>query len=246
MFNLLFTLLRYLLLYIVVLSASSFISSFFSIPFSNYAEILFSSLLLIFIYFIAERFDKIKVEIGKLTNIILVTSISITIAILFTSYLLIYFINDCSSFHLNTSSEYKNTFLTATYAAILGGVIEELFFRGLITKIVNERYNYIVSILLTSLLFTIIHTGTDVFSLFSLYIFSLSIICGVLLEHFKTMYAPIIFHTFWNFLVVITNKTDDLVPIFSFCFLDLKNESEFYIICSLSLLTGSFIISKIK
>ncbi len=79
--------------------------------------------------------------------------------------------------------------------------LEEVFFRGYIQNEFFKKFNIHISILLTSILFTIPHLITN-FSVFSLLTFFPSIVFGYLYYYSKSIWTSAIFHFFsnWFFL----------------------------------------------
>lgn len=77
---------------------------------------------------------------------------------------------------------------------------EELLFRGLIHKNLRKVMNMIPAMLISSLLFGIIHGNI----IQGIYAFLIGLICAFVYEKFKTIWAPIILHAAANSFAVIT------------------------------------------
>lgn len=71
-------------------------------------------------------------------------------------------------------------------------LLEELFFRGFLYRYIAERKGWITGLLVSSLLFGLLHTDAFMFA------FSLSTISILLLRYTGSLRAPIYFHSIWN------------------------------------------------
>ena len=83
---------------------------------------------------------------------------------------------------------------------IISPVFEELFFRGIIQKMLHEKQKWYIAILISSLLFTGFHTNLD--NYYSLFIFSL--ISGYLFFKYNSLKSSILFHFSSNLLIFLT------------------------------------------
>ena len=83
---------------------------------------------------------------------------------------------------------------------IISPVFEELFFRGIIQKMLHEKQKWYIAILISSLLFTGFHTNLD--NYYSLFIFSL--ISGYLFFKYSSLKSSILFHFLSNLLIFLT------------------------------------------
>ncbi len=77
--------------------------------------------------------------------------------------------------------------------------LEELFFRGVIQKKFNKHFNWYIAIILTSLLFPLIHSNFDQYFFYFLF----SIFSGYLFYKFNSLKASFLFHAFSNILASI-------------------------------------------
>lgn len=87
-----------------------------------------------------------------------------------------------------------NPILSFFVIALLTPVVEETVFRGLIYTRLAHGMPTALALILQGLLFGIMH-GT---LLWAAYGFVLGIVLGLLLLHFRTLLAPIVFHIFFN------------------------------------------------
>lgn len=89
---------------------------------------------------------------------------------------------------------------------LLAPLAEELFFRGFVYKLVRNRYKFLASAILTSLLFAFLHrTPQNILPLFTI-----SMAICYLYEKTQNILAPVIFHSLHNlisfsFFLVIKN-----------------------------------------
>jgi len=91
-------------------------------------------------------------------------------------------------------------FLGALLAFLSVGVYEELMFRGYILQRLNDRAGKTVSILVSSVIFAVMHglnPGADAFGIFNT--IGIGAILCVLYFRTGSLWMPIGFHTAWNF-----------------------------------------------
>lgn len=91
-------------------------------------------------------------------------------------------------------------FLVFIAAAVLAPISEELYFRGFLYKAFRNKFSQGVGVALTSTIFGLLH--------FDLYRFVPFFIAGVILNHiyekYENILIPIIAHSLWNGIMVIT------------------------------------------
>ena len=92
-----------------------------------------------------------------------------------------------------------NIFILVLTSGIVGPIIEELIFRGLLYNGFKEEYTPMLSIIITSVLFSIFHTGI----INIVYSFALSFLLIYVYEKYKTIKAPIIMHITSNIFVML-------------------------------------------
>jgi len=88
-------------------------------------------------------------------------------------------------------------FLTI-FVSILGPIIEEIFFRGFLYSAVRKRFGIIVGVLLSSALFSMLHTNIASF----LPIMVLGILMAFLYETTNSLITPIAVHILHNSIIV--------------------------------------------
>ena len=82
---------------------------------------------------------------------------------------------------------------------LLGPIAEELFFRNLIQKGLHKHYNPLIAIIVSSILFALIHIP-DIHHIYL--VFFGGLISAMLYQKSKSALPSIIFHMIWNFLVL--------------------------------------------
>ncbi|MFN5554970.1 MAG: lysostaphin resistance A-like protein [Chryseotalea sp.] len=224
-FEIVSILIRYLFLYVVLALIQSIISDSLLIEYKHHISILFSLVSIFIIFFIARFFDTLK----RLNTNILSSEIVLCYAIIsLSSILLIFFISWIGQgFSISGEFNRDQKFLllqVALYFGLLGGLKEEFFFRGIYFKLIEEKTNALWSLALTTILFTLIHTGVNLFSIYSLFIFSLGFLCGTLRLVTGNVWISVIFHFLWNFTTTLVSGTDEISPLHNF----LSKASSFY------------------
>ncbi len=104
-------------------------------------------------------------------------------------------------------------FVGAFVISFATGFIEEIVFRGYFQTTITKVYNNVVAGILISTLFFIalhlpravlsLHYGFSQISSWGVQLFILSVLNGLAFRQTKSLTAPIIMHTLWNFSVVI-------------------------------------------
>lgn len=81
---------------------------------------------------------------------------------------------------------------------------EEMLFRGILLKYLEERYGRIVSLLITSLLFVVLHVSNEHFSVISLIsVAAGGLLMGSLYLKTRALFLPTFFHFAWNYVQVL-------------------------------------------
>ncbi|MCX5688145.1 MAG: type II CAAX endopeptidase family protein, partial [Candidatus Omnitrophica bacterium] len=88
-------------------------------------------------------------------------------------------------------------FLTI-FVSILGPIIEEIFFRGFLYSAVRKRFGVIIGVLLSSALFSMLHTNIASF----LPIMILGVLMAFLYETTSSLIAPIAVHILHNSIIL--------------------------------------------
>lgn len=95
-----------------------------------------------------------------------------------------------------------NLFVQIMASAIAAPIVEELLFRGLIFKRLRNVTPAVWAMVISGLIFGIIHGNLVQF----VYAFPIGVILAFIYEIFKTIWAPVIFHVSANFIsVMLTN-----------------------------------------
>lgn len=90
----------------------------------------------------------------------------------------------------------------ALVAFLIVGFYEELMFRGYVLQRLNERAGRVASIIVSSLLFAVMHganPGADAFGIFNTTI--IAVILSVLYFRTRSLWMPVGFHFAWNFFL---------------------------------------------
>ena len=90
----------------------------------------------------------------------------------------------------------------AIVAFLLVGLYEELMFRGYVLQRLNERAGRFISIIISSVLFAVMHganPGADLFGVFNTTI--IAVILAVLYFRTRSLWMPVGFHFAWNFFL---------------------------------------------
>ena len=83
-------------------------------------------------------------------------------------------------------------------------VTEELFFRGIFYRVLEERFSCGTAIIVTALLFTAAHLANDHFTVISIFsVVAGSVILGLLYTFSRSLWMPVFFHFTWNMIQVI-------------------------------------------
>lgn len=90
-------------------------------------------------------------------------------------------------------------FLQVAATAVAAPVVEELLFRGLIFKRMRDSLKFVPAALLSSLIFGLVHANALQFA----YAFILGLLLAYVYEQFKTVWAPVLFHSGANLISVI-------------------------------------------
>ena len=86
---------------------------------------------------------------------------------------------------------------------VVSSISEETFFRGLIQMQMEKKVNYIIAIVISSILFSLAHIEYGVFiEIIATFLFSL--LLGYIMHVTKNIIAPITAHFMYNFLVLLT------------------------------------------
>ena len=105
----------------------------------------------------------------------------------------------------------SNILLQVLAVGIAAPIAEEVIFRGLIFKRMRERYNRWPSIIISSVIFGLIHGNLIQF----IYAFILGVLMAYTYEKFGSIWAPIIFHVIANMLSILMTHVQILQWIYT-------------------------------
>jgi membrane protease YdiL (CAAX protease family) len=114
---------------------------------------------------------------------------------IFGSIVFIYFLG---GFRLGTKNEVS--YLAFWFLAVLFNVaMQEYLVRGYLFSLLKEKYNVVLAITITTILFTVMHTGAFEAGVIPvLNIITMSVFVSLLLVYTESLLAPIIVHFVWN------------------------------------------------
>lgn len=104
--------------------------------------------------------------------------------------------------HYSVSRVNPVSFLLPAFStAIVAGFIAELLLRGIIFRLIEEKFGTVISLIVMALLFAIIHSGSKGATIFS--VISTTIEAGILLSAVyvftRSLWFSIFFHFAWDF-----------------------------------------------
>ncbi|QKS69710.1 CPBP family intramembrane metalloprotease [Paenalkalicoccus suaedae] len=144
-------------------------------------------------------------KIGITTTLMYVLSTAITVAgILYLMYLFPSFITDAGSGGPVVEETLLRVLIHILLTVLTAPIVEELLFRGILQNKLSFKYGRVIGIVLTALLFAVIHP------LSMLSAFIISIFLSILYIRYQTIIVPILAHVFFNFLSII--QTYGLAP----------------------------------
>ncbi len=154
---------------------------------------LFSKLLgfILFItfFFGLQPFRKINIIGFSSTWVILVLCTSL-VSYLVIEIVVMHFI------HSSTTLREINVFKILSIL-IISPLFEELFFRGIIQKMLQEKQKWYVAVVITSILFMLFHTQTTLYVSYFLF----SVVAGYLYHKHRSVFLSILFHFLYNLLI---------------------------------------------
>lgn len=156
---------------------------------------------IIFIPLFMQIYKKYQIKHKKKinnSNLILISLLGISISLIFN------LVFSSINFYL----PFTNTFELSTLpiniqilsSGILGPVMEELLFRGIVYNKIKKIYKPMKSIVLASFIFALFHLSNP---LNILYAFMMSFVFIYLYEKFKSLWAPILMHVVANTTTII-------------------------------------------
>ncbi len=86
-------------------------------------------------------------------------------------------------------------------SAFLNVIMQELLVRGYLYQLIKKKYNIIASVVVTTVLFTLLHGGAIEAGIIpTLNVITMSLFMSVLLEYTQSLIAPTLAHAFWNII----------------------------------------------
>ena len=144
------------------------------------------------------RYKKYKTSSNfKLRDIIIPMSFGISISLIYN--ITLYNLNNLFHFTHNFDGNSLPILIQIISSGIVGPILEELLFRGIVYNKLKEFNKPMTSIILTSIIFGLIHT--DILN--AIYAFGVSFILIFLYEKYKTLKAPIIMHISLNMTIIL-------------------------------------------
>lgn len=116
-----------------------------------------------------------------------------------------------SFFYLNKNTEQIITIVCiAVFSSISTGITEEFWFRGYIMNVIEEQWGKLIAILISSVLFALLHIINISISLENIMEIILVIIAGTSVGIMfsmavyvsKSIWAGVLMHGIWNFLII--------------------------------------------
>lgn len=101
-------------------------------------------------------------------------------------------------YFVKASFDFKELIISIIHFAIVA-VVEETLFRGYILKNLMSSYNKYIALIVSSILFSLMHSfnpNVDLFSLFNLFLGGISL--GLSYIYTKNLWFPIAMHLSWN------------------------------------------------
>lgn len=150
---------------------------------------------IIFIPIFIKKCPKQQQKLKKL-DILKLIGIGITLAIFLN--LIIIFLNEL--LNLNNTNNNKIMWKLLLTTGIIGPILEEFLFRGILYNKLKEFNKKRAAMILTSIIFALIHFNLSQI----IYAFLFSLVLIKIYEHFKTLKAPIIVHISANTFIALT------------------------------------------
>ena len=156
---------------------------------------------IIFIPLFLKIFKKYKQENNfNIKNVFLPVILGITISL--TYNILVFSLNNVFHFTNNYELSSVPILVSLICSGIIGPILEELIYRGIVYNKLKEFNNKKYSIILTSLIFALFHNNL----VNAIYAFIVSFIFIYLYEKNKSLKAPIIMHISLNTTIILMLK----------------------------------------
>lgn len=152
---------------------------------------------IIFIPLFYQLYKKYKVKQNKKLNVL--EPILLGISVSLTYNIIVFYLNTIFSFTNQFELSNLSIISQIISSGIIGPIIEELVFRGIVYNSLKESNTKSFSIIITTLLFSIIHFNI----INSIYTIFVGLLLIYLYEKYKTLKAPIIMHISLNTTIIL-------------------------------------------
>ena len=178
----------------------------------NFLLAIFTAI--IFIPLLIKNYKKQNIKNYKLNikKIILLILMGILLSVFYNTFM--FYLNKYL-FHTNLFDKNNKILITLLSTGIIGPIIEELMFRGIVYNEAKNKYNNKKAIIITTIIFAILHVNF----MQIIYAFIMGLIFIKVYEESKNIKAPIILHMASNitttlYLILLTK--DNLIINFIF------------------------------
>ena len=149
-----------------------------------------------------------KYDIEKTKKVYTTEKLKNTLVLFIIANIVIYFVSISSKYLLHEFDEQnivqyfkhnKITKLAVLNTVVIVPIIEEIVFRGLFYKLLRSYFSIVPSMLISSIIFSIVHQNI----LVSIVLFSLGLILCYSYERNKSIIYPIVIHSLFNLLMLL-------------------------------------------
>ncbi len=149
-----------------------------------------------------------KYDIEKAKKIYTTEKLKNTLILFIIANIVIYIVSISSKYLLHEFDEQKIvqyfkhskiTELEVLNTIVVVPIIEEIVFRGLFYKLLRSYFSIVPSMLVSSIIFSIVHKNI----LVSIVLFSLGLILCYSYERYKSLIYPIVIHSLFNLLMLL-------------------------------------------
>ena len=159
-------------------------------------------MLIVFLPLFYKLYKKYQVKSNfNIKKIYIPLAFGISISLIYN--ILVFSLNNIFHFTDNFDGSNLPIVVQIVSSGIVGPILEEMLFRGIIYNRLKEFNKPMASIIITSILFGVFHT--DVLN--AIYAFGVSFILIFLYEKYKSIKAPIIMHIALNITIILMLNT---------------------------------------
>ncbi len=146
-----------------------------------------------------EKRDVTELQLKKMSIPLMISFITSVVIISFSFVPLVFIEN------IKIQSMQLPNNVIVNIVLILGFVItEEIFFRGILYRIVELKWGTLIALISSALIFSILHLSNEDSSIMSfLSVLAGGAILGILYTYTKNLIVPIVFHFGWNLIQVL-------------------------------------------